>query len=224
MSDLPQIVIYFNLGMGDGIVCNGILRHYSQTHNVFALSKRHNTPTLSFMTHDDRNIEWLIVDDDRDAIEFCKHVEKLKFQVLNISMFGPKPFSPKEWDKCFYRNAGVPFEDRWDKFKVVRQPTRELKPPEGEFCFVHQDQHRGFIIDHKRLPDMPIVFANPDKTQNLFDWTAHLEKATELHLMESCFAVLADSLPDINARRVVIHTYTRQSIAPTYRRKFEILR
>lgn len=223
MSDLPQILVLGHLGLGDGLILNGILRHLAQSHNVFALCKRHNATTLNFMTRDIRNIEWLIVEGDGDALEFCDQIARKGFKVLKLGLFSP-PFEIKKWDSEFYRKAGIPFEDRWDNFKVSRQPQREIKPPDGEFCFVHENASQGSVIDRKRLPDMPLVFADPGLTQNLFDWWGHLEKATELHLMESCFAVLADSLPYLQARRVVIHAYARKSIPPTYRRAFEILR
>lgn len=226
MSDLPQIVIYGNLGAGDSIVCNAILRHYAKTHSVFALCKKHNIQSLNFMTRDVRNIEWLIVDGDSDALDFCALIEKEGYKVLNIGMFGPHPFNPAEWDKSHFAAAGVPFEDRWSKWKVVRQPSRELKPPEGPFCFVHEDASRGFVIDRQRLPEnIPWVFAEPGLTQNLFDWTAHIEQATEIHMIDSCFAILADSLTELKAKRMVVHLYARAgALPPTYgNQKWEVI-
>lgn len=226
-ENLPQMLIRPHLGGGDFLICNAIFRHFAQSYNVSIPCKRHNCATANFMLRDVKNIELLPIEDDKEADEFCTIVAQKGFKVLKLGMFGQR-FDIKEWDKSFYRQAGVPFEKRWSEFTCQRQPSRELKPPEGQFCFIHEDPSRGILIDRSRLPqDMPWVFAKPGLTQNLFDWWEHLEKATELHLMESCFAVLADSLPELQARRVVIHAYARNSIPPTYAQRlssWEILR
>lgn len=216
-KNLPQMLIRNHLGCGDMLISNSIFRHYANQYNVYIPCKRHNTTTANFMLRDVKNIELLPVEDDKEADEFCALVAQKGFKVLKLGMFGQPPFEKKRWDSEFYRQAGVPFQDRWSKFTCHRQPSRELKAPEGEFCFIHEDPSRGVFIDRKRLPkDLPWVFAEPGLTQNLFDWWATVEQATELHLMDSCFAIMADSLPELKARRVAIHVYARDSIPPTY--------
>lgn len=217
----PPLVIRGHLGLGDHLITNAIVRKFSKDHEaVFIPCKAHNFTSARFMWGDLSNVSVVPVEGDVQADEFCWC---FKGGVLRIGMFGDG-FSFEQWDKCMYEQAWVPFEERWLKWKVIRNPQRELKPPECEFCFVHEDAKRGYAIDRRRLPRLPLVFADPKLTRNIFDWTAHIVNATELHLMESCFGVMADSLPELNARRVAIHAYMRKSIPPAYKRNFEIFK
>lgn len=217
LENLPHILIRSHLGLGDMLVANAILRHYAKSYNVFAPCKRHNALTVNFMLRDIRNLEILPIENDAEADEFCGIVSKEGHRVLKLGMFGQPPYSPLSWDRDCYRQAGLRFEDRWNFFGCHRQPSRELPVPEGPFCFIHEDQPRGYSIDRSRLPkDLPWVFAEPGKTQNLFDWWGHIEHATELHLVDSCFAIMADSLPDLKARRVVIHVDARPGAQPPH--------
>lgn len=213
--ELPQMLCRTHLGCGDFLVCNALFRHFAKQHHVFLPCKRHNVTTVNFMLRDVRNIEVLPIEDDKEADEFCGIVAKNGYKVLKLGLFGQPPFDPNKWDLGIYAQANVPFQDRWSKFVTHRQPSRELKAPEGKFCFIHEDPSRGFKIDRKRLPtDLPWVFAEPGLTQNLFDWWAHVEEAEELHFIDSCFAIMADSLPELKARKVVVHVYARAGARP----------
>jgi hypothetical protein len=127
-----------------------------------------------------------------------------------------------------FEQAGIPFEKRWSDWKIDRDLSREFEPPKCEYAFVHEDTARGFCINgvDASIPNhMAIVFAQKGRTDNLFDYCRLIEGATELHLIDSCFAILADSLPSLKAKRKVIHLYARKgALPPTYRGDWEILR
>lgn len=222
----PQLLFRAHLGLGDHLVCNALCRYFARTHQVFVPCKRHNAPTLAFMFRDNKQIEHLVVQDDAEADEFMKVVRGHGHSVIGLGAYGPSPFNPKVWDQEMYRQAGVPFPERWNRFTVHRQPSRELKPPDGPFAFVHEDGKRGFLIDRTLISkNLPVVYADPNKTINLFDWWGHIETATELHLIDSCFAIMADSLPELRAKRKLIHIYARPgALPPSYTKDWEILR
>lgn len=220
-----ELLFISHLGLGDHLICGPIVRDLAKKHSsVVVLCKAHNVHSVSFFYRDAANIEVFAVADDDEAKAAIKAVQDAGLETLGLGVWCDKPFDAQHWDQCFYNQYGLPFKERWNSFKCVRQPSRELEVPKGEFVLLHEDKKRGYLIDRKRLPKLPIVEVTPEQTANLFDFWGLIEGATELHLMESCVAILADSLPVIKARRCCIHHYCRSSIAPQYQLNWEHLR
>lgn len=219
---MNDLLLLGHLGLGDHLVTNAIVRHLAKDHNVTILVKSHNQASVDFMFRDCVNIESFSIKDDADAKAAADEARRQGYQVFGLGFFGLPPFSVENWDKDFYRQAGVPFDQCWNGFKVTRQPSRELKVPGVDYVFVHEDVKRGAVMNRKHLPKkVKIVMADPKKTSNIFDWWGILENAKEIHVMESCFAIFTDHLPIRKAERVVIHDYMRKSVSPKYLNSFE---
>ena len=232
---MNDLLILPHLGMGDMLVVNAIVRHYAKENAVCVVCKHHNMTSSAFMWRDLTNVELIGVagnDNDKEAKEVADHAEQQGFSVLRLGNFGQKPFDVQKWDREFYRQAGIDFQMCWNGFKVNRQPSREIYPIDtgkSDYCFIHEDRARGHVINEKYLPKsirgrkggMKRVYADPKRTDNIFDWWNIIDGATEIHVMESCFAILIDHLPEIKAKHVVVHDYVRKSISPTYQNQFE---
>lgn len=223
-NEQSELLMLPHLGLGDALICNAIFRAYAPRHaQVVILCKPNNLPSVAFMLRDLTNVEVFGVKDDEEAASARDAARKAGFEVFGMGVWGSKPFDENKWDAEFYRQAGIPFQDRWNQFKVARQPSRELEVPNEPFCLVHDDPSRKFGIDPARLPKLPIVRVDPARSGNLFDWWGHIEQATELHVINSSVAILADSLPLIKAKRCVYHNYSRPTVPPKYQIKWEIL-
>ncbi len=230
---MNDLLIRGHLGLGDMLIGNAIVRHYAKDNAVCVVCKHRNMPSAAFMWRDLPNVELIGVennDNDKEADEVAAHAEQQGFPVLRLGFTGRKPFDIQNWDKEFYRQAGVDFKMCWNGFKVNRQPSREIYPIDTDkrYCFIHEDKSRGCLINEKYLPKkvntrgkMKRVYADPKRTDNIFDWWHIIENAHEIHVMESSFAILIDHLPEIKAKRVCVHEYCRKSIAPVYQNSFE---
>ena len=219
---MNDLLLLGHLGMGDHLVCNAIVRHFAKDNNVTILAKSHNQASVDFMFRDLVNVETFSIKDDDDARAAATEARNQGYPVFGLGTFGLPPFERDTWDKDFYRQAGVQFQQCWNGFKVTRQPSRELKVPGVDYVFVHEDVKRGCVLNRKLLPKkIKVVCADPKKTSNIFDWWGIMENAKEIHVMESCFAIFADHLPIRKAERVVIHDYMRKSVSPTYLSNFE---
>lgn len=220
----PAIFIQNHQGLGDMIVANAIFRRFAKDHSLIIPCKRHNLPSVQWMLRG-LPVAFLAIDNDEQAIKFATIAERRCQRVLRLGMFADGPFDEKQWDREFYRVAGIPFEKRWNEWKIERDEEREFKPTRQRYAFIHEDRERGFGIDPNRLPDMPWDFAEPGWSDNIFDWCKAIEEAEEIHCIDSCFAILADSLTTLKARRKVIHLYARPgALPPTYQPGWEILK
>lgn len=227
-----ELLIRSHLGLGDALVCNAIVRHFSKNYDVTFLCKKHNQTSLAFLFRDDPKIVLHTTDNDRmpdddyaDAV--TAHLRDFGKEVLCLGMYGDRSkYDPKVWDRSMYAQAGLDFQLRWNEFKCARQPSCELPAPKSRYVFVHDDPARGFEIPRERLPaGVKLVRPDPKATENLFAYWDLLENAAEIHVIDSCFAILADSLPELKAKRLVVHFYARAgALPPAYRKDWEVLK
>lgn len=219
----PNLFIRLHLGLGDSIICNALVRHFTQWQVVIVPCKEHNLASVQFMFRDNPNIVVVPVKDDAEADKLCnKHQWSLK-----LGMFGDN-FSFKDWDAIFYAQAGVPFDRRWTGFYCRREPSSEIRPPhKGPFAFVHEDVNRKMVIDDALLPQIPLVVAERQST--IFAYTACIEEADEIHCIDSAYLSLVESIPT-RAKRLVLHRYARPNSKengyagpPTLRKNWQVI-
>ena len=121
---------------------------------------------------------------------------------------------------------GLDYGLRFSEFHVDRDGDRETSLflrlcRDGDYIFVHDDPERGLSLDYSRVrSDLAIVRPEPSITGNIFDYCLILQRATELHCIDSSFRHLADSLDC--AGRKFFHRYVRPVDVPSLR-EWEIL-
>jgi hypothetical protein len=107
-------------------------------------------------------------------------------------------FDPTRFDWSFYRQAGVPFTDKWCEFRIGEiGESREgdIEPVK----FIHDDKERGFVI--------PMDGYRPKRDGSIFYQLDALESCAEFHGINSSFAILADLL-GIEGK-LYLHRYAR---------------
>lgn len=192
--------IYHHLGLGDHIICNGLVRSLidpSEEYKMFV--KEHNLTSVSFMYRDLSNLSF-IVGDDSYANHFINE-NNLSKNNLILAGFTKHPDS-KEFDDNFYIQNNLPFENRWDNFYVERDIDREMflfkkyDVKENEYVFIHDDADRGININNLYVINKNLKIIKPNKklTSNIFDYCYLMENGAELHFIDSSFRLLYDSL------------------------------
>lgn len=217
---MSSFCIYHHLGLGDHFICNGLVRELIQKENATHLFvKRHNLETVSQM-YEDTNLQLIGVKDDSEVANYSRIFGvKIGFHNLNQS----NPF-----DQQFYHLAGVPFEKRWSSFKINRHKKKEnsliygLNLPE-KFALVHEDESRGYAIDCNKI-NLPIVKLRPISGFTMIDWLGVADLADEVHVIDSSFMFLLDSVE--TKVPLHVHRYSRQNPdwqLPTLKKNWLIL-
>lgn len=214
-----------HLGCGDALILNGLVRHFAANRPVIFPAKHHNVDSVRFQFRDNPNIQVMPVTDDAEADRYAAQEQ----DVLRLGMFG-KDFTFDRWDECMYRQAGVPFDVRWSGFAYERELSTEFYPPlmgevttsKSAYYFLHEDAKRNFVIRDDLLPSMMGVEA--ERTPGtIFDYRMIIENATEIHVIDSVFLSLVESIPT-KAKRLVLHLYARPDAKPpTLRKNWEVL-
>jgi len=221
---MHNLIIRPHLGLGDMLIINAIVRERATKYDtVNLLCKEHNTPSVAFMLHDLGNVFVKPVTGDDEADEVFKRTIKGNWEGLRLGQGGPGNFNSQIFDQEFYKQAGVPFDKRWQDFAVVRNGATEIKAADQPYVFMHEDQSRGYAIYRGNLDN--VFSVTPGVTASIFDYYGMLLGADEIHCIDSCFSILVDSIAQekLEARRFVLHRYARRPTeVPTYRLPWEV--
>tara|TARA_Y100001973_G_C5164092_1_gene315119 strand:+ start:395 stop:1156 length:762 start_codon:yes stop_codon:yes gene_type:complete len=232
-----NLFLLYHLGLGDQIICNGLVRYlYKQYETLTIPAFRHNISTIEKMFSDLDNLLVLPVLNDHEASLIAEHVARKKFlppwKVCDIFALGG--FNPENgldhtgklgevetFDEVFYVQAEVNYLERWKSFYVPpNEQSQKLVLDKLQICdynnyiFVHDDASRDLNIKSEKLPKLPIV--RPDHELGklsdiaIFDYLEVLKMASEIHCIDSSFAAYIDHVPELKAKKKVIHRYVRK--------------
>lgn len=199
-----------HLGLGDAFILNGMVRALATKHaGIIFPAKQHNAETLKMLWADVPNVAVIPVTNDSEADELTDSYAGTK---LMLGMFGKDWNGGKPgWDELMYKQAGVPFEDRWSSFKIGTPPNVQHETSAKTFALVHHDIERNFVIQTKILPSIPSYYVWPSRS--LLDFIWMIQNAEEIHCIDSSVACLADSIAT-KAKKLVLHLYARPGAKP----------
>lgn len=192
--------IYHHMGLGDHVICNGLVRKVIKPNEEYILFvKEHNLSTVKFMYRDLENLKF-IVGDDTFVNNFLSLSENSSTETIYAG-FQIHPDS-KNFDESFYLQNNIPFSNRWSSFKVIRDIDAEINlfkhfnVKENEYVFIHDDSSRGFEINEDLIinKDLPKIRPRHGLTNNVFDYCYLMEKSIESHFIDSSFRLIFDSL------------------------------
>ena len=198
---INELYIWHHLGIGDAFICNGIVRHYSKIYSkIYLFYRDPYLEKVKRLYKDLSNIEFIdggVKEDNLAKIwELLNPTKKLLKLVINRL---PDTLT---FDQEFYRLARLPFNYKWDKFYFNRDLKREkevyydvlgLKDNE-EYTFLHTANRDGSDITPKEVQkDIKIIRPNNQEV-DLYDFLYTMEKAKEVHMMNSSFQCLVDCI------------------------------
>lgn len=196
--------IYHHLGLGDHIICNGLVRSLiNPNEEYYMFVKEHNLESVKFMYRDILNLKFIIANDDYANQILEDKKEKIIIGFKNIN---------KNWDEFFYNQYDINFENRWDKFYVLRNNEREeklykkLNPNDEKYILIHNKGSDNIDrINYKLINNNFKKIFIENFTDNIFDYLTLIEKSEEIHCIESSFHLLIDSFDKIN-NNIFFHT------------------
>jgi len=182
--------IYHHLGLGDHIICNGMVRFYQNTYNNISIfCKNHNYDNVSYMYRDNPLINIIKVLDDNNVNDYI-----IKNNIQNDVIFvGFNKLNNKynTFDEEFYESLNIPFLVRFDNFYIERdldleqKIIKELNPNNEKYIFTHN-------IDKSKINTNLKIIDNP-VNYSIFNLISLIENAEEVHLMESSIKNLVNS-------------------------------
>lgn len=229
-----SLYIYTHMGMGDHILCNAIIRTYAEKYGkIYHFAKPANINNVAYMYRDLKNFYPIALDDAQTKF-FMKLNPDNKYLVVGITQEWFRNFNVlklyETFDHGFYIAANVPFEDKWNKFYFERDIEKEkdvfynkLKLKDGEpFLFVHDDPERDRHFKKEFInKNVKTIRPVQHKEINLFDFIYTIEKSHEVHVMNSSFSCLIDTM-QIQTNKLFLHQYARTDMGDNPNHKMKL--
>jgi hypothetical protein len=234
---MKRLFIYHYLGLGDHVICNGLVRHHSEKEQVSLFCTDQTFKNISFMYRDNKNIKLIpiktIGESDhhpkygrklakKKITEFLKNNKHLNFKIIPKNpiylkiLFSKNIFLKKNrlsFDQLYYYLDGVDFKIRFDKFYIERDLKTEeriyklLNPQNEPYIYVHDDEEANFIIDKNKHRNDLKIIKNLP-SEIIFNLRKILENATEIHTMQTGMFDFCNSIK-LNCP-IFLHTYVRK--------------
>jgi len=210
---------------------------------IFVFCWAHYAPAVSFMCRDDPRIRVVPMNSGRELIESREIVPQINSKYNYV--FGPvdiwSDLLPEgaeyhqmsvdtslekfQWGhRNYYDFSNVDWKFRFTESVLARSLQNEarvfdkLNPNHEEYIFVQDDASRGHHIREdliKNLAGKDIKIIRNDPSEMLFFYPMILQNAKQLHLMESSFRCLVETIPTEGVE-FYLHHYIRNSIRLVY--------
>lgn len=201
---MNRILIYHHLGLGDHIICNGLVRYIHGRYklkypacDIDLVVKNNNFQSVSYM-FSDLDLKYLRVNHDKDVNAHSDSYDKvITFGGEWMEYWTKTANKLHRWEEAFYRQVGFPYSIRWSKFKVDRNIDEEntlldkLALPE-KFAFVCASSSGGDFP----LPidtSLPVVRLEP-LTDCMFHWIPVVNAADEIHTIDTSMYHLIEQI------------------------------
>lgn len=207
--------IYHHLGLGDHIICNGMVRYFCKKYdNIVLFCYTYYYDNVSYMYRDLSNLEIFNFDVEEDAIRFVENNKTVKNNIIKPGFENlDSCLDRMTFDEAFYHLAGLDFQIRFDEFYFERDIEKEdevcktLNPDDEKYIFVLDDPKRGYNIDMGKVTDEYKVIRN-DYQFKMFDYIKILENAEEIHMMQTGFLDMVNSYK-MDKPKIYRHNYVR---------------
>ena len=229
-----NIYIYQHLGLGDMISNNGLIRYLvnlnSQTKFFFIFCKKMHLRSVKFMYRDQKKIKIIPVtnnpdNEQKEIKSFLKKVKK-DYEIIKIGhefyhltgKLNPNS-STNPWHCTvnFYKQFGLPYHYRFKKtfwkrnYKNEKKLFNRLVKKNKNNIFVHDDSNRNLIINLSNFKNKFHIVRNNEKNF-IFDYGLIIERAKEVHLIESSFRQLCETL-NIKTKKLFLYKDNRDDYA-----------
>lgn len=198
--------IYHHLGLGDHIICNGLVRHIKKFEDVvYVFCKPLNTKNVEYMYRDNPNIKILSVGEDIDVTRYINN-NNIQNDTIVVGFIGENRDEVSSFDESFYFQHKIPFSKRFDDFyferdfELEQNIVKELNPNNEKYIFTHN-------IDISKINTNFKIIDNP-VNYSIFNLISLIENAEEVHLMESSIKNLVNSYK-MEKPKFFYHQYVR---------------
>jgi len=190
------ILFHSHLGLGDQIVCNGIVHWLAKTYKrkVFVACKQKNYANIDFLYKDFEDIIPLTIPTNPidEHAEVQRRTEDRNLDLIKTCI----PFDDMDrtnyWDQGFYDILHLDYPIKYtycslpsvNEEEIISEHLKGL----GDYAFVHDDPMRDLTYAYET--ELPII-----KNQlelNIFEMGVIMRRAKELHMMASSLICLAD--------------------------------
>lgn len=191
-----EIIIHHHSGLGDAIICNGIINYLSEKFDKIYLAAHNKISNhLDYLYSENDSVELLIYDDQKEIYK------NKKIPVLRIGF----EKNNKNFNTSFYEQIGLDYEISFDYFYIPTDENKEKNLQNhlikeykvtNQFGLIHQVSSYGKVnLNIKNTFNNIFVEKETDIYKNIFLYKKVIENAVEIHCIDSSFLHLVERVP-----------------------------
>jgi len=185
------MLIHHHLGLGDHVICNGLIRFLSGKEDIKLFCKTQNEFNVKLMYSDNSNINIISVYNDFEAERIVNGSRNYIRLGVGLNHNYPRDMET-QWDKVFYHQIDIDFYHSWTSFKY-NKPISQNPVPSKPYIFLCNQGSDGIDrLDYTKIDhSLQKVYSN---SGNFFDNIDLIQNATEIHCINSAYIHLIDRI------------------------------
>ena len=200
-----QIIVHHHLGLGDNIVCFGLVNKLSEKYDkIYLPIKDRYADMIRYLYKDNKKIKFFEVSYSNSNFDVLMFSNKNDLPILRIGFEKQKNEPFNTW---FYDQLGYDYSLSYDYFllKNHQEKAEELYKhlikfyniTDEKYQLVHSESYNNkFTLNINQDLDSIYVEKDSDIFKNIFFYTKVIENAKEIHCINSSFIHLVDRIAE----------------------------
>ena len=192
-----EFILYHHLGLGDHIICNGLVNYLSKEFNLIHLPvKTKNLKNVKYLYEENSSVNLFEITNEETDVKKYSDIHNLKILKIGFKKRG-KPFN-----SGFYDQLNLPYSYSLKFFSFPKNTELEIKLTnymKGEFNIgadydlIHNESSIG-NVQLKRISELNAIYVKKDLDiyKNIFLYRNLIQNANEIHCIDSSFLHLVE--------------------------------
>ena len=190
------LMIHHHLGLGDHIICNGLVNEISRSKKIYLICKSQYYKNVKYLYQENNNVKLIplskiMTRSIKSEKKFSKLLSFLLFTEINYIGFEQQ--EGDYFDELFYKQANIDFLHRYKSFYVPQDSENMINIPESKFRLIHKESSLGEYNLDIKSDDLINIFVSKEFGKNIFSYIDLIKSAQEIHCVNSAFIHLVDS-------------------------------
>lgn len=191
-------VLLWHLGLGDAIICAGLVNKLAETHVIIVPCYEHNEKSIRSIFSKNRQVKIEVLHGD---VGRCYTELEQKYDTIKIGQYA-QDSKKLPWYEKFYFDAKVDYEERY-KFDFSTEFTQKIID-ENYILVCNIGSVGEFELQHI---DSTLQVIKPYRSNTILAYIEHIRKATEIHCIDSAFLHLVEQTE--TSGKLFYHKYAR---------------
>ena len=218
------VVLHHHLGLGDHIICNGLVNQISLLKKIYLICKLQNYKNVKYLYKNNHKVK--VIPLPKTITRSIKSEKKFS-KILSLCLFSKITyvgFQQEEgdyFDELFYKQVNVDFKHRYTSFYVPNDSENMIIIPNAKFRLIHKESSLGNYDLKIKSDDLIDIFVTKELGKNIFSYMELIKNAQEIHCIDSSFIHLVDSLPLSN--NLFFHNVRKDKYKFKFNNKWEAI-
>tara|TARA_B100001057_G_scaffold467816_1_gene526326 strand:- start:639 stop:1379 length:741 start_codon:yes stop_codon:yes gene_type:complete len=198
-----EFVLHHHLGLGDTIICNGLVNYLSTKYSKIYLPVKENLlNTVKFLYSENKKLSLFTISNESREEDIYKFALSKNLKILRV---GYENVKDQAFNLAFYKQLGLPYRYSQKYFNIPSDINKEVllkdhlinfyNVDSNNYSVVHNEyQFPGGKFDLKLIDEENAIYVSKesDLFMNLFLYRSLIQKAQTIHCINSSFLHLVE--------------------------------